>query len=280
MKILLITDTQLGMAEHCLKGDKWTTVAKNWLGDNLELGQDKEDKNFSKFVEIADREKPSFVVHCGDIVNDINDTVSILKVKKHISLLENISPVYILPGNHDVGIDPEVISADGLKIYKENFGNDYSSYRKDNFLFLFINSSLFMNPEILIDDYHKQIDFIKEELRKIDTNYKVVVFTHHPPYVKRIDMMENQLSDLTSDRDLGYWMFPEEIKNEFFMLFKNTNLVSIFCGHLHTNLYSEYKNTEVVVTSALGLPLGSHPSGYRIINIDNRTLGHEFKSVT
>ena len=62
-------------------------------------------------------------------------------------------------------------------------------------------------------------------------------------------------------RDISYWTFNKKINEDFFNLFENHDLEFIFTGHLHINLETQYKNTKIIVTSALGLPLGNDPSG-------------------
>ena len=61
-----------------------------------------------------------------------------------------------------------------------------------------------------------------------------------------------------------------------FNLFENHDLEFIFTGHLHINLETQYKNTKIIVTSALGLPLGNDPSGFRIIEFKNEKLSYDF----
>ena len=74
-------------------------------------------------------------------------------------------------------------------------------------------------------------------------------------------------------------MTKENINNEFFDLFTNHSLEYIFTGHLHLNLETNFKNTKIITTSALGLPLGDDPSGYRIIDYIDGRLSYEFYSI-
>ena len=58
-------------------------------------------------------------------------------------------------------------------------------------------------------------------------------------------------------------------------MFENHSLEYIFTGHLHINLETQFKNTKIIVTSAVEVPLGNDPSGYRIIDFKRSIEGAE-----
>ncbi|GIS28937.1 MAG: hypothetical protein CM15mP129_11340 [Chloroflexota bacterium] len=74
------------------------------------------------------------------------------------------------------------------------------------------------------------------------------------------------------DKDISYWMFEEKIYTDFFNLFKNHNVEYFFTGHLHINLEKNFFKTKDNFTSAVGVPLGDDPSGYRIIDFKKKIL--------
>ena len=41
----------------------------------------------------------------------------------------------------------------------------------------------------------------------------------------------------------------------------------------------EFNKTKIIVTSALGVPLGNDPSGYRIIDFKNEKLSYDFYKI-
>tara|TARA_B110000438_G_C15714493_1_gene606863 strand:- start:35 stop:895 length:861 start_codon:yes stop_codon:yes gene_type:complete len=280
MKILLITDSQLGMVSGLLQEDRLAEQIYNWSkSSNKDECTKKEASNIKKFVQISNSINPDLVIHCGDVVNDIQDKDSIFKFRKIISKLENNVKMLIAPGNHDVGENPVLISRSGLDIYKSVFGNSYHSYDINKYRLIFINSSLFMNPDELKNIYNSQLEFIDKSIKNLPVDMKVIVFTHHPPYLDSKDTIldvafSKNISSKDIDQELSYWMFPENSRNTFFDIFSkyNCKIECIFTGHLHTNIETSYKGTKIITTSALGLPLGDHPSGYRIID-----LGHTMK---
>lgn len=277
MKILLMTDSQLGMVTGMLEQKRLVSQIYKWSkSNNKDECIKNEVSNIESFVQIANSINPDLIVHCGDIVNDIQDKNSIIKFKKVTSKIQNNAPLIFAPGNHDVGENPRLISKSGLDIYKSNFGNTYCSYDLNKYRLLFINSSLFMNPEEIIDIYNNQLEFIDESIKNLPSGMKVIVFSHHPPFLNPKDVINDvAFSKNISSKDIGqelsYWMFPQTTRNIFFNIFNkyNCKIECIFTGHLHTNIETSYKDTKIITTSALGLPLGDHPSGYRIIDLDH-----------
>ena len=120
MKILLITDTQFGMCDDNLSSEKWSKIAKSW--SLPESGIEKEKRNLKNFIDFANKVKPDLVIHCGDIVNRISNSNPLNEYLDLIKKLNDV-PIYHLPGNHDVGIDPENLSLEGLNFYNDFFGN-------------------------------------------------------------------------------------------------------------------------------------------------------------
>jgi hypothetical protein len=53
----------------------------------------------------------------------------------------------------------------------------------------------------------------------------------------------------------------------------------VFAGHWHRNHIASDNGLDIVVTSALGYPLGNDPSGYRIVNVNDSTLDHNYKQI-
>ena len=62
-------------------------------------------------------------------------------------------------------------------------------------------------------------------------------------------------------------------------LFNNHNVEYIFTGHLHINLETKFNDTKIISTSAVGVPLGDDPSGYRIIDFVNENLSYKFYEI-
>ena len=273
MSILLITDTQLGMALKNIKYGKWTEKALNWSND-LDPSE-KELKNLNLFLQLANKHNPDFIIHTGDIINEI-DKPNDLSSYKHLT---DQFPYKInhVPGNHDVGINSDKLSTEGLNFYRKNFGNDFYNFQWKEFELFFLNSSIFINYDNQ-DIYEEQISFIKQTLQKFSSSKRIILFMHHPPYINEKDILISH-EELIYSKDLSYWTFEEKINNEFFALFKDHKLEYIFTGHLHLNLETSFNETKIISTSALGLPLGEDPSGYRIIDYKDGELSYKFYAI-
>ncbi len=58
-----------------------------------------------------------------------------------------------------------------------------------------------------------------------------------------------------------------------------TGVRYIFCGHYHRNAGGTYKDMELIVTSALGCPLGEEKSGLRIVKVTEEAITHKYYEV-
>ena len=270
MSILLITDTQLGMALKNVNSEQWSPKILKWL-QNLEPTQ-KELQNLNKLHKVINDNNFEFIVHAGDIVNEI-DKPNDLKIYKNFISQINID-IHHIPGNHDVGLDPNNLSSEGLNFYCKNFGKDIYNFSWNEFELLFLNSSKFMNYSNK-ELYFDQKKFIENMLKKITSGKKIIIFMHHPPFIDKKDILKMG-SDRIHDKDISYWMFEEKIYTDFFNLFKNHKVEFIFTGHLHINLETKFNDTKIISTSAVGVPLGDDPSGYRIIDFKNNDLTYKF----
>ena len=126
--------------------------------------------------------------------------------------------------------------------------------------------------------YIDQITDIKETLNSFSSNKRIIIFMHHPPYIDNKDILKTG-SDLIHNRDISYWIFEEKIYSDFFNLLKKHKIEYIFTGYLHINLETKYEDTKIISTSAVGVPLGNDPSGYRIIDFENENLSYKFYEI-
>ena len=108
-----LCDTQLGMGgyEHDLETFKQAIIQINALN-------------------------PDFVIICGDLVNDANDS----SYSDFISIMKEFKvPCHLAPGNHDVGNVPTETS---LNYYRKTIGKDYYEFQNKNHSFIVTNTQL------------------------------------------------------------------------------------------------------------------------------------------
>ena len=288
VKFFVATDTQLGMTDNFLsRGDvkeyaeKWISASgfsqEQFLNHKDNVGLRKELRNLRKVVSIANEQKPDFLVITGDILDDIHDDYSKEKFKNEIENLDDSIKLYLVPGNHDVGEDPLVPSRTGIARYKELFGKDYYSFEIKGILFVVINSSLFMAPKVLQSEFLQQNRYIQELIKAEDPKKPIIIFSHHPPYLDK--QFPAEFGKKTKQESDGYWEFPIETRESLFKIINGKNVMAFFTGHLHENKITRFKNIDIIVTSAIGLPLGNDPSGYRVVEILNQKFEHKFYSI-
>jgi len=58
--------------------------------------------------------------------------------------------------------------------------------------------------------------------------------------------------------------------------FHSAGVRKIFCGHYHRNAGGSYKSMEEVVTSAIGLALGTDKSGARLVRVTENDIEHQY----
>ena len=75
-------------------------------------GFEKETALYEKAVSEINGLKPDFVVITGDLVNDPKSQAQIAEFKRITAQINSDIPVYLTPGNHDVGQEPDKQSID------------------------------------------------------------------------------------------------------------------------------------------------------------------------
>ena len=170
-------------------------------------------------VQLLADQNPDFVIHLGDMVHPLPHMAAYsLAAKEAKKIFSPLMPnMKFVPGNHDIGDKPSLVSPagpadkDSLTGYKESFGEDYYSFEFNDIQFIVMNSSL-VNIESKIDDKNSKLnkldllDSIKEDIAKINENLSSVDMSsrqgHNLPNIDqllaRIDELENKLNNQQS----------------------------------------------------------------------------------
>jgi serine/threonine-protein phosphatase CPPED1 len=226
-----VTDIQFGMFE----ADKGFT---------------KETVLYEKAVEAINKLMPDFVVMTGDFVNNKEDRSQFNEFKRITAMIRKDIPVFLIPGNHDIGVPVE---KKGTDRFIEDWGYDRFSFVKNNCLFIGINSCIIKSGESSMEK--EQFEWMKKVLEDGKGSVQKVVFTHYPFFIKSIDEPDT------------YSNIASELRKKYFSLFDENQVGAVFAGHLHNNGAARYKNTEMITTSAAGRSLGKEASGIRVIKI-------------
>lgn len=97
--------------------------------------------------------------------------------------------------------------------------------------------------------------------------FVLVVFQHIPYFVWEPEE-EDFYFNITTKRRL-------ELLEELY----KAGVRYVFCGHYHRNTGGKYKDLELVVTSAIGAPLGDDPCGFRAVNVAEKDMQHKYITI-
>ena len=222
-------------------------------------GFEKETELYEKAVAQINRLKPDFVVITGDFVHDPDDENQISEFKRITGKIASGIPIYMIPGNHDVGLVP---TNESLKKYKDNYGSDRFAFNHKGSRFIGFNTSLIKAEIPKLEP--KQYKWLEKTLKKGGKANQVILFGHYPFFIESYEEPEK------------YSNIKSEYREKYFSLFKEYKVDAIFSGHLHNNRLTEYEGIQLVITSAVGKQLGNSPSGFRIVRIHNDRIEHDY----
>jgi len=220
---------------------------------------EKETVLYEKAVAKINNLNPDFVVITGDLVNDQHSASQMNEFKRITAKIKASIPVYYSPGNHDIG---QVPTPESLKKFEKNYGSDRFSFKHKGSTFIGFNTGLIKaklgKPE------QEQFNWLSKKLRESRNSQHILLFTHYPFFNNSVD------------EPTAYSNIDKENREKYLNLFRNNNVAAVFSVHHHNNGYATYGNVQLVTTSALGMPLGKAPSGFRIINVYHDRIEHQF----
>ncbi|NHI83290.1 MAG: hypothetical protein EAX81_03190 [Candidatus Thorarchaeota archaeon] len=181
---------------------------------------------------------PDFVFHCGDLTpfgqeSQYNAVID--------ALAEFTIPVYTTPGNHDVRLD-------GGTRYLEHFGPALYSFDLGSAHFAVFNSTTGDIPEA-------DISWLSSDLEASDAEFKFV-FSHIPPFDPRPEQ-DHTFSNLTT-------------ASRLMTIFQETNVTTVFSGHVHIFNESVVQGVRYVITGGAGASLYASPENggyYHFVNV-------------
>lgn len=220
-----------------------------------------ETANLEFVVANLNRLEPAFVVICGDLINRPGDASQRDEYFRIMGGLDPSIPVYAVAGNHDVGNEP---TAETLAAYREHFGPDYYSFEAPSLTGIVLDSSIVSAPGAVPDEAAAQEAWLEAELKKAAESEHILVFQHHPWFLESPDEPEQ------------YFNLPLEPRKRYLELLKRNGVSHVFAGHLHRNAYGADDGLEMITTGPVGRPLGSDPSGIRIVHVTPGGIEHEY----
>ena len=214
---------------------------------------------YEKAVDRINSLKPAFVVITGDFVNDRSNQSQWDEFDRVTSKIDKSIPVWLSPGNHDIGMPP---AKDDLDKYIRKYGYDRFSFRIRKSMFIGLNTCLIKSG----NNEQEQIQYgwLQEQLRWAKGARHKIIFGHYPFFIKSPDEAET------------YSNIAFDLRQKYLGLFNKYGVTVVYSGHLHNNAESFSDETEMIVTSAVGKPLGDAPSGVRIIKVYKDRIEHSY----
>lgn len=202
------------------------------------------DKTFKKAIDQVNslKKQPDFIIFTGDltdITDDENERRKRMQEFKEIVKNLKVKNVKFIPGEHDASLD-------NGKVYKEFFGETYYSFKHKGINFISIDNV--SDPTSSIGEV--QIEWIKNELSKLNPKEPLVVFTHRP------------LFDL-----MPAWDWATKDGSKVISLFEKFDNVHVFYGHIHQTNYKNDGKIKHHASNSLIFPLpapGSLPKKIKI----------------
>lgn len=225
----------------------------------------RETANFTRAIEAANRLHPAFVVVCGDLTNRTGDSLEIAEYRRIAAMLDPSIPLYDVAGNHDVGNAPTPAT---VAAYRRAFGPDHYTFDRDGVLGVVLNSSLIKDASQDSADAVEQERWLAATLDSAHrAGRRILVFQHHPWFLERVDEPDQ------------YFDMPVVRRREWLPALHAAGVREIFAGHYHRNAVARDGDIEMVTTSAVGRPLGSDPSGFRVVIITRDSVVHQYYSL-
>ena len=222
-----------------------------------------ETVNYEFVVANINRIRPRFVVICGDLINKVGDAAQTAEYLRITAKIDPSIPVYAVPGNHDVGNEP---TPETLAYYRQHFGPDHYSFVQGSLYGIVLNSGVISAPGNVQEAAAEQEAWLKAELAKARSTgaRHIVVFQHHSWFLEKAEE-PNQ-----------YFNIPMEQRRHYLDLLKSAGVRYVFAGHYHRNAYGRDGDLEMITSGPVGQPLGTDPSGIRIVTVKDTGLEHRY----
>ncbi len=222
-----------------------------------------ETRLYTRAIEKANSLRPDFVVVCGDMIHNTGDETEIAELFRITAMLEDSIPVHWVSGNHDVGESP---TSESIAMYREKFGADNYSFDHADCHFTVINSSVASDPSNVPSEWDRIAQFLGDDMSaaKRAGSQSLVLLVHHPLFLERADEGE------------GYFTIPPERRDVIMRILRDNDASAVFAGHMHRNNYARDGDLHMITTGAVGYPLGSDPSGIRLVTMDESSITHRY----
>jgi 3',5'-cyclic AMP phosphodiesterase CpdA len=218
---------------------------------------------YARAIDAARKLRPDFVVMGGDMVDDpgsAEQRQALVDITGGLDV-----PMHWVPGNHDAADDTVVPTPESLRRYRETFGPDHYGFDHRGVSFVATDTVVWQHPEKVDGELATQAEALTERLSAArSAGRPIVAFGHHPLFTRSPEEPDD------------YWNIPRARRKPLLDTLTRFGVLAFFCGHWHRNGGGRAGGLEVAVTGPVGYPLGSDPSGFRVVDVDGDRLRHRY----
>lgn len=220
-------------------------------------GYEHDIETFKQAVKQINELDPDFVILCGDLVNNANDST----YADFMSIMKGFKvPCYLAPGNHDVGNVP---NNETLSYYRKTIGEDYYNFQNKKHSFIVTNTQLW---KAQVDHESEKHDKWFENTLKSECNkqHPTFVIGHFPLYTESPEEKEH------------YFNLPLTKRKRILELLKKYNVTAYLSGHSHKFITHNYEGIQLVSGETTSKNFDDRPMGFRLWHVFPSSAEHHF----
>jgi 3',5'-cyclic AMP phosphodiesterase CpdA len=220
---------------------------------------------YSEAVAAVNSMRPDLVLIGGDMIDDPHSVAQHDEFMRLTGEIDRDIPVRWVPGNHDIAPDTVVPTPESLEEYRSAYGDDYYGFDLGPVRFIALNTVVIDHPEKVPGEWEAQLAFVDDQLTGAAASGQTPVLVgHHPLFTARPDEPDD------------YWNLPIERRRLLLDRVHRHGVPMGLAGHRHRNSISHDGGFEMIATSAVGYPLGDDPSGFRVFEVGESGIRHDY----
>lgn len=186
-------------------------------------------------VAMLERAGPAFVVHLGDVPHPVPGLAeheeALREARQTYAALR--SPLYVVPGNHDVGDKPHPwapapsVSVEKHAVFERTWGRPWWVVERDGLRLIGVDTPL-LNSGLPLEE--EQWAWLTALLAP--GGPRTFVFLHYPPFL------------LDPEEPEHYDNLAEPGRSRLLGLLERAGVEAVFCGHVHHPFLNWYRGVE------------------------------------
>ncbi|MDP2312192.1 MAG: metallophosphoesterase [Pseudomonadota bacterium] len=183
-------------------------------------------------IALVRRARPAFAVHLGDVPHPVPGLAAHAEALAvaHETYAALDTPLYVVPGNHDVGDKPHPwapapsVSVEKHAVFRAHWGAPWWVEERDGLVLLGIDTPV-LNSGLGLEA--EQWAWLTETLARL-RGRRIFAFVHYPPYL------------LSPDEPEHYDNLAEPARSRLLDLLVGAGVEALFCGHVHHPFWNRH----------------------------------------